>query len=454
AALLLLLSIVWRDSSLDPVAKSAATFCLAFGLFWLGNMHALTLPGDGVHVYLVLVCVALALRLVVAPDAKPAQGRFALAAMLCCVASFTFGSGMASFIALATLLWPQHGGTRRLIQLGLVAMAALSLYLLLPGARHMPQSGVLHPLQSAQYSLQILGIPFVYLFWPLLDPAAAAAVPGPLHGIALTTADFWTANYGSIRTSIFPQALIGTGVLCATVAATWRLRESGNAARVGITLAWFGIACAGLIALARGSYFDAHPEQVYALRYLPWIGIAWCGLLLAGIARTTCAQPVYALVLCLPLLALPSELGLLKLAQHVQSVAEDSALGAAVGVLPADLPLGETRLEDVRAALPALRAANTAMFAWPASAALRHSLPANAHRLVAASVDVDTVTNVLGANAIRLRAEFSTPACAQHVLAAVDGVFVGLLRRADWEEWRGFVAADATTGFDFYALCN
>lgn len=453
AALLLLLSIVRRDPSLDPVGKSAAAFCLAFGLFWLGNMHALTLPGDGVHVYLVLLCVALALRLI-AGDTTPTRWRFALAALLCCVASFTFGSGMASFIALATLLWPQRGGLRRIALLGLVALAALSLYLSLPDATHTPQSGVSHPLQSTQHFLQILGMPFVSLFWPLLDPAAAAAVPGPLRGIALATANFWTAHGGSIRTSVFPQALIGTAMLGATITATWRMRQSGNAARLGIALAWFGIACAGLIALARGSYFDAHPEQIYALRYLPWIGIAWCGLLLAGIARMPCSRPTYALALCLPLLALPSEWGLLKLAQHVQAVAEDSALGAAVGVLPADLPLGETRLEDVRAALPELRTANTAMFAWLASAALRHSLPANAHRLIAAGVDADRVTNVLGANAMRLRADFPSPVCAQHALVAVDGVSVGLLRRTDREGWRGFAAADAAAGFQFYALCE
>src|SRR3954469_23975491 len=44
ATLLVLLRGVARERTLAPQARAAALLVLAFGVFWLGNLHALTVP--------------------------------------------------------------------------------------------------------------------------------------------------------------------------------------------------------------------------------------------------------------------------------------------------------------------------------------------------------------------------------------------------------------------------
>src|SRR5262249_21740426 len=145
---------------------------------------------------------------------------------------------------------------------------------------------------------------------------------------------------------------------------------SGPTQRLGLAFAAFGLACAVLIALARAGYFEAHPDQVFALRYLPLSACAWSGLLVAAPSRPPRARFAPAVALVLACVALPSEFGLAALARHQREIAEDTALGVAVGVIPTEQTLGENPLEDLRAARPALLLAQTSIAAWPEAQAL------------------------------------------------------------------------------------
>jgi hypothetical protein len=311
-------------------------------------------------------------------------------------------------------------------------------------------------LQLLQIPLQSLGAPFVYLFWPLLDPAAAAAVPAPLRTLAQSAAGLWIQGFGDIRRSVFPQAAIGAAMLGLTMWLTWRAarQPARRGLRLGIALAWFGVACAVLIGLARRGYFIAHPEQIYALRYLPWSSLAWGGLLLAGVMQVR-ARAAIVLTLLLPMLALPSEFGMLVLARKVQDVAEDTAIGAAVGVLPAGDVLGETDIDDLRSALPALYDAHTAIFAWPETELLGASAPANIAPLAAINVTAEPVVNRLAGDGTQIAVQFSSSPCTPRVLVASGGRAIGLLRRARDGAWRGVargrVARDEVT---FYSSCD
>ena len=446
ATLLVLLHGVARERALAPEARAAAALTLAFGVFWLGNVHALTVVTDAVHVYLVLLCVVLAAQLVAAARVRT----FAICA-LCVVASFSFGSGLASIPALAVVLL-MRGAFRPVAALIVTAAAIAALYLLLPAAAR-DASGLPNPVQATQLTAQVLGAPFVYLFWPLLDPAAANAVPGPMRGVALTAANFWSAHCGDIRTSVWPQAAFGYAMIAATLYATVRRARGGANASVGLVLAWFGIGCAVLIAAARATYFGEHVDQIYALRYLPWTCVGWSGLALAWIARTQQPRGALIAVLLLALIAIPSQLGLLRLAAHVRDVAEDTALDLAVGVLPADQALGETQLDDVRSALPALREAHTAMFAWremqwldqtPSSLGLTNGTP-EAQPAANAWSDSDGV---------RLHAP-SFEACGERVLAVHDGLVAGLLRRDGTNAWRGVARGTAVAPqWYLYTSCD
>jgi hypothetical protein len=459
ATIAVLLRIVYDDRECDAGVRYGAAFCIVFGIFWLGNLRALTQAGDSVHVYSVLLCLALALRLALKRPQSDSAGlrTSGMIVLLCMMASFSFGSGIASFVAVLVLLLMQRSPLASVFTVLAGAAVTLGLYFSVPGALQPAATGGFEPLQLLQIPLQSLGAPFVYLFWPLLDPAAAAAVPVPLRAMAQTTADLWTQSFGDIRRSVFPQAAVGAAMLGSTLWLTWRgaQQQARRGMRLGIALAWFGIACAVLIALARREYFTTHPEQIYALRYLPWSSLVWGGLLLASISQIRPVRTAIALTLLLPLLALPSEFGMLVLARKVQDVADDTAVGAAVGVVPADEVLGETDIDDLRSALPALNDAHTAIFAWPEAELLGANVLANLAPLAAVGVTAEPVANRLAGDGTQIAAQFSSSPCALRVLVASGGRVIGLLRRARDGAWRGVargrVARDEVT---FYTFCD
>jgi hypothetical protein len=459
ASVAVLLRIVYADRDCARGVRPAAAFCVVFGIFWLGNLRALTQAGDSVHVYSVLLCLALALRLALnRPQLENAVLRTSgMIVLLCMTASFSFGSGMASFVAVLVALLVQRSSLVAVFTVLGGAIITSGLYFSVHGALQPVATGLFEPVRLLRVPLQLLGAPFVYMLWPLLDPAAAAAVPVPLRAVALSAADLWTQGFGDIRRSVFPQAAVGAAMLGLTLWLTWRgaQQRARRVTRLGIALAWFGIACALLIALARGSYFTAHPEQIYALRYLPWSSLGWAGLLLAGITQARRARTAIALTLLLPVLALPSEFGTLVLARKVQDVAEDTAIGAAVGVLPADETLGETDLDDLRSALPALHDAHTAIFAWPETELLRYSVPANLAPLAAVGVTAEPVVNRLAGDGTQIAVQISSSPCAPRVLVASGGRAIGLLRHTRDGAWRGVargrVARDEVA---FYTSCQ
>ena len=455
AACVLLWRALARDATLDASRRAAAAFALAFGVFWLGNVHALAVLEDTAHVAPLLLCVCAALTLVAASSPLRASGLAGIA--VCAVlAPLTFGSGWALFPALALAFALRRDGVRGFVALTLAAAVALVMYFTLPGAANAPEGGAslaAVPLRT----LQLLGAPFQYLFWPLLDPAAAAAVPGPLRGLALAVAQAWTDHVGDIRNSTVPQALVGA-VFCALFLAgcvrAWRA-PAGPMQRLGLALAAFALACAVLIAFARAAYFDAHPDQVYALRYVPWAVLGWCGLLLAGVARATPSRGAARLAFALALLALPSEVGFAVLARHMREVAEDNALGVAVGVLPADQALGENPLDDLRGARRAFRLAQTSITAWPEAQALQRELPAGASAVPAPNLAQRVIVNQFGGSGSSIDAGvLAAPACAQRLLLARDSMGIGLLRRSPDGHWRGVATDEPQDGLQVFALCR
>lgn len=62
----------------------------------------------------------------------------------------------------------------------------------------------------------------------------------------------------------------------------WLQRERNRRVLLGLGLAAFAAGAAGIVSLARLSYFQRHPEQLFADRYLPWSCLFWLGLLLAS----------------------------------------------------------------------------------------------------------------------------------------------------------------------------
>lgn len=294
ATVLILTVAAWREPAASAWHKAAATLAAACGVFWLANARMLLHGNESVHAYLVTASVAaggwLAWR-----AARSGQSLPMLAAcLLCVVATFSFGPGIASFGAVF-LVALAGGGRPRVLALPFAGVAAvLAIYLfVLPGDGSVRQMLAFDPLRNAQVALAWLGAPWIHgwlgtgqnglLFWvaPEMqgDPigralTASAGALVPQQGSSLPALVRWSTLFGGIGVALWVVLLY----------AAWRTRERGGAGLcVALCLSSFGAGAALVIAVGRLLYFDQHPDQVFAGRYLVWPSVFWGGLLVATV---------------------------------------------------------------------------------------------------------------------------------------------------------------------------
>lgn len=354
-----------------PTVRAAAVAIACTGIYWLGNARKLAHGNESVHLGLVLLCLATGVRMLASPPGGPGRGRVAAASLLGILATLSFGSGIACFAAYAAVLGLQRAPLRD--WLGLGGGGALAAVLLLLGGGAAVPFG-LDPLAQGDLLLRWLGAPSVWALSPLLDPDHAARLPGELlRQMALAVAEPVHAACGPPLPARWPALGFGALGLAWLFGASWRLRRRGGTApeRVALGLAWFGAAVGLLVVTVRLQYFGLHPEQVTSQRYLPWSMVFWTGLLLGSVLRPgrsgrTAAAVAFAFAAVLA----PSQVWTGRNAWKQLRTAELTALGAAVGVLDRDFPLVETMPADLLRAVPLLRRAGVAMFAWPETRAL------------------------------------------------------------------------------------
>src|SRR3546814_531849 len=102
----------------DSRAKAAALLALVLGVSWLGNIRALAHGNESVHAYWVTLFLAIGLHAL--SKARTGRGGIvdaALAAACGLAAAFSFGSGIACFVAFAALLLLRRA-PRRARQIG------------------------------------------------------------------------------------------------------------------------------------------------------------------------------------------------------------------------------------------------------------------------------------------------------------------------------------------------
>lgn len=414
---------------IDAGRRAAAALIAVLGLFWLGNERALAHDHESVRVYLIVLCLFGALVQVARP--QPTPRATAAATLLALLATLSFGSGIASFAAIALVL--ALGRARPAAWAVLLAGLATALALYLGGATaSVTGTLVIDPAAQAIVLLRWLATPFVYVLWPLVDPAVAGQLPGGGVARAATAiAVAFTNLFGPVQTSPLPQALVGAAGGLALLAASWRAwrapPDTDPARRVALGIAWFGLAVGGLVAISRSGYFIQFPDQVHAPRYLPWSSLFWAGLLVAAVLRPG-GRLRPAAVLVVALLVLPSTFWMALLARSMQVRAEQVATAAAVGVLPPDLALGETVADELAAALPLLADRGIAMYAWPEVRCLGKPVQAGAVRPVTArELHVETTGNRLGQPGLRITyREDEDDAAGRRMILDAGGILRGL----------------------------
>ena len=420
-----------------------AAFCV--GVFWLGNGRKLAHGNECVPLFLILLLIATGLRLA----GRPVGGRGLVALVLLGItATFTFGSGIACFVAFGAAMWMRRAERREWLALTAAGVTTLLTFLAL--ASHQVHAGSLALGDRIVVWLHWLGAPFVSAASPLLDPVHAMRQPALVRAVAEPIAGWSQATFGDSATASYPAVAVGGVGVVWLLWATWRHRRNGGAElqRLALGIAWFSIAVGVLVAAVRLDYFRQRPDQIVSARYLPWSILLWTGLVMAHVAAPARSALVRAWsVLTFALLLLPSQVWNARAAFRLQQTAERTALGAAIGVLDVEFQLVESQLVDVQEALPLLQQAGLAMFAWPETKLLGQRVASLRTQPVSVSdLRLAPAKNWLGADAVRVQFRCEGIDAERLLLVDAAGIAQGMARVDAADRWLGWLRVGAPAG--------
>lgn len=283
----------WRDPALPALTRAAGVLAAVVAVFWLGNARELMHSHEMVQAYAATLSITLAALCTWRAHVGQPRRWMLLAALACVAATFSFGAGIASFVAVLGV-----GLLLRLPRAALlipaVALAAcLALYLfVLPGDGSVRGVLAFRPLDSLLTSARWLASPWVNGWLGVGEAPLHSWVGNALHSspagrLLGHSADFVNALPGADwRTST--SALIGLGglaVLAWAVVARRRWTAPTQLEVVALSLGLFAAAASAIIGLSRLDYLQAHPDQLFADRYLVWPCLFWLALALLGLAR-------------------------------------------------------------------------------------------------------------------------------------------------------------------------
>jgi hypothetical protein len=371
--------IVLRDRDVHPVSRAAAMVATGLAVFWLGNARMLLHPLEAVQTYLVVLALVIGAALAAEVARHPGASSRALAGCVACafIATFAFGTGVVAFPALAVALLAARAPLRSMGVLAAGLTATLALYFALPAGAQVARVVALDPWRNLQAAAQWLAAPVATL---AAGPQHARGAPVPLVP-RLAGWDEWPSA----------ATFIGLAAIASLVVATFAVWREGRPTRtqvLGITLSGFALGAALLVGLTRLAYFEAHPGQLFASRYLPWGCLMWAGLALIALGRRRAARlpslrPAMVVVLAATVAGLLQAPHYQQWARHSQAVHRHHAIAVLADLWSTSRMQGESLTADVAAAVPLLRQHRVAMFAHPAAMRLGTPLNEARHGVVA-----------------------------------------------------------------------
>jgi hypothetical protein len=259
-------------------------------LLWNANARMFIHAYEAMHVFYVTFFVVAAIHCAIRASATSAWKWWIGSTSACVAAAFSFGVGIASFVAVALVAVLNRCGRLSLLFIALSALATfLIYYMVLPGAESV--RGVISG-SSFQavifFALARVGAVFaelLRLFVPSLPLQSAVAAFAGAAGIVFTSA--LSIRQWSRRIPFHDTELYGLG------------------------LAIFGVVANILIAVSRSGYFFEHPGQPFADRYLFWSCVTWFGMYIYWLprlvrARRSAQLAGVAAIIAFSLAALPS----------------------------------------------------------------------------------------------------------------------------------------------------
>lgn len=427
-----------RDRDIPILHRMAAAFLCFFAIFWLANVRTLFHSAELMHTKLPMACLMFALALCIRATGSPARRLPALIAALALgfAATFSFGYGLSVFVGIFAVLAARKASRRQFVVCVGGLLLAATLYLASPGSSGVTASMGFAPLDNLLVGARWLGAPFVTMFSYLWSPDAVGLVRFDLANHVVSRIASAAAGHGiDLHMSVMPQALFGAlGMLALVVASVRRLRAPDAAnpmEAMGLGIAWFGLGAAGIISLSRLGYFQEHPEQIYADRYLCWPCLFWLGLALVGLSRASrsrraetdtrlprwTAASILAFVLPLPLLAWPTQLGGSIYAALVRGHIDNMAAGSVIRVFDRQQGLGETLTDEYVRGTPIFASHRIAQFADPVADLLGATLPPDRNTTDAATIETHPVAdNLFGEPGTAVVLRVPQPAAANRFL--------------------------------------
>lgn len=283
-----------REERLARPLRLAGAMLALIAVFWLGNARMLLHGNELVHAYLLILSVVLGALCVWAARGRPWLW-MACASVCGVVATFCFGPGLALFPALALAAWCVGVGWRAVLLPLLVCALCAALYLfVLPGDDEVRDVLVFSLRDTPLLAARWIASPWITAWLGYADPPvnamAAELMAARNHGILVGTANGVQALSGlSAKRGLAALiGLAGHAVLAATLLRAFRDRHAlSRMDALALVLMLFGAATALLIALARHDYFQTHPDQVFADRYLIWPCLFWLGVAFSLLGRVS-----------------------------------------------------------------------------------------------------------------------------------------------------------------------
>jgi hypothetical protein len=391
AALLLAAALVaWtvvRERSVPLLARAVACALAALALFWLGNARMLMHGNESVHVYFVVLS-SIAAILAVDAARRHLPARCMLVASLCCVAAtFSFGTGMASFGCVLLLGLVLRMRMRDLaIPVVVLAFTAVIYLVALPGDGGVRNSLHVDPLANLAAVARWLAAPWIQAWLgngdpPLTEWLQSSLLQTVMGRPLVASARVLDGLFGPQGVMTWSVLIGGTGIAAFAfqLLHAWRSARDNTATRVlGLGLSAFALGAAAIVCLARLQAFQQAPEQVFADRYLPWSCLFWLGIALQAFAgmrlrggwRALAFAGSTGLVL---LLFAPSHRAFAGWSATVYRHLQQSAVAAQLGIWDAErFPDGpDASRADVLDTLDRLRSRHLSMFAEPAFGVLQ-----------------------------------------------------------------------------------
>ena len=386
-ALTLIVVTIAREHVMSVVTRAAACALSVVALFWLGNARMLMHGNELVHAYFVVLFTILAVLAVnIARRRRPTMW-MGLAALSCVAATFSFGTGMASFGAVLGLGLIVRLRLRDLAIPSALLVASLAVYLLgLPGNGGIRNTLLFDPAGNLAVLARWLSAPWMRAWLGQADPSIepwlqSSLLSFPLGHALVSTARWLSTPFGEAA-AMRESAIVGSIGVCAFLGEAihaWRRGRGITSTRVlALGLSAFAFGAAVIVCFGRLHLFEASPDQVFADRYLPWSCLFWLGIALytvGGEGRPTAwstAGFVCATVLTMLIFA-PSHRSLAGWSATVYRHIQQSAVAAQLGIWDAQrFEDPSASSEDVKTTLDLMRQQHLSMFAEPAFDLVEH----------------------------------------------------------------------------------